>query len=119
MHELGLCGGIVEAVERRAAGRRVTRVRVRVGAQHRVVPSAFDQSFALVAQGTVADGAAVDLVVVPVRVRCLDCGHEAEAADALAACPACGGLDLETEGGDELILEAIHVEDANVSGPPG
>ena len=110
MHELGLCGGILEAVDRRAAGRRVTRVRVRVGAQHRVVPSAFDQSFALVAQGTVADGAAVDLVTVPVRVRCLDCGHEGEADDALAACPACGGLDIETEGGDELILEAIHIE---------
>ena len=48
MHELGLCEGVLEAVERRAAGRRVTRVRVRVGAQHRVVESAFDQSFALV-----------------------------------------------------------------------
>ncbi|HET9289505.1 MAG TPA: hydrogenase/urease maturation nickel metallochaperone HypA, partial [Actinomycetes bacterium] len=52
MHELGLCEGILEAVERRAAGRRVNRVRVRVGAQHRVVESAFDQSFALVSQGT-------------------------------------------------------------------
>jgi hydrogenase nickel incorporation protein HypA/HybF len=110
LHELGLCEGVLQAVERRAAGRRVTRVRVRVGAQHRVVPSAFDQSFALVAQGTVADGAAVDLVTVPVRVRCLDCGHEGEADDALAACPACGGLDIDTEGGDELILEAIHIE---------
>ncbi|MGH2814695.1 MAG: hydrogenase maturation nickel metallochaperone HypA, partial [Actinomycetota bacterium] len=93
MHELGLCEGILEAVERRAAGRRVTRVRVRVGAQHRVVPSAFDQSFALVAQGTVADGAAVDLVTVPVLVTCRDCGHQAEAGDALAVCSACGGLD--------------------------
>ncbi len=119
MHELGLCGGILEAVERRAAGRRVTRVRVRVGAQHRVVPSAFDQSFALVAQGTVADGAAVDLVVVPIRVRCQDCGHEAEATDPLAACPACGGLDIEFEGGDELVLEALHLEEADVSRHPG
>jgi hydrogenase nickel incorporation protein HypA/HybF len=119
VHELGLCEGILDAVQRRAAGRRVTRVRVRVGAQHRVVPSAFDQSFALVSQGTVADGAAVDLVVVPVRVKCLDCGHEAEAADPLAACPACGGLDLDTNGGDELILEAIHVEEEDVSRHPG
>ena len=119
MHELGLCEGVLAAVERRAAGRRVTRVRVRVGAQHRVVPSAFDQSFALVAQGTVADGAAVDLVVGPVAVRCLDCGHAAEATDPLAACPACGGLDLETEGGDELILEAIYLEEQDVSRHPG
>jgi hydrogenase nickel incorporation protein HypA/HybF len=119
VHELGLCEGILDAVVRRAAGRRVTRVRVRVGAQHRVVEPALDQAFALVSQGTVADGAAVDLVVVPVRVRCLDCGNEAEATDALAACPACGGLDLETKGGDELILEAIHLEEEDVSGHPG
>jgi hydrogenase nickel incorporation protein HypA/HybF len=106
-------------VAHRAAGRRVTRVRVRVGARHRVVASAFDQSFALVAQGTVADGAAVDLVTVPVLVTCLDCGHQAEATDALAACSACGGLDIETEGGDELILEAIHLEEEDVSRHPG
>jgi hydrogenase nickel incorporation protein HypA/HybF len=119
VHELGLCQGILEAVERRAAGRRVTRVRVRVGAQHRVVESALDQSFALVSQGTVADGAVVDLVVVPVRVRCQDCGRDTDATDALAACPACGGLDLDTEGGDELILEAISVEEDDVSRHPG
>jgi hydrogenase nickel incorporation protein HypA/HybF len=119
VHELGLCDGVLRAVERRAAGRRVTGVRVRVGASHRVVGSAFDQAFALVSQGTVADGAAVDLVVVPVTVRCLDCGHEAEAADPLAACPACGGLDLETSGGDELVLESITLEEEHVSGHPG
>ena len=30
-----------------------------------------------------------------------------------------GGLDLETEGGDELILEAIHLEEEDVSRHPG
>ena len=120
MHELVLCQGILEAVERRAAGRRVTRVRVRVGAQHRVVEPALDQAFALVSEGTVAAGAAVDLVVVPVRVRCPDCGNQAESTDALAACSACGGLDLETTGGDELILEAIQLEgEDGVSRHPG
>ena len=57
MHELGLCAGILEAVERRAAGRRVTRVRLRVGTLHRVVTPALDQAFELVAGGTVAEGA--------------------------------------------------------------
>jgi hydrogenase nickel incorporation protein HypA/HybF len=119
VHELGLCEGILQAVERRAAGRRVSRVRIRVGAQHRVVEPALEHAFALVSQGTVADGAAVDLVVVPVRVRCRDCGHAGESTDALAACPTCGALDLETEGGDELILEAIHLEEEDVSRHPG
>jgi hydrogenase expression/formation protein HypC len=81
MHELGLCEGIVEAVERRAAGRRVARVRVRIGALHQVVPSALDQAFELVAGGTTAEGAAVDLVVTPVRVGCRACGHHTDAAE--------------------------------------
>ena len=102
-----MCEGIIEAVERRAAGRRVTGVRVRVGARHRVVGPSLDQAFELVAAGTVAEGAAVDLVVVPVTLGCRDCGHQAESQEPLAACPACGGTDLEMDGGDELVLESI------------
>jgi hydrogenase nickel incorporation protein HypA/HybF len=115
VHELGLCEGILEAVERRAAGRRVTRVRVRVGARHQVVESALDQAFALVSEGTVAEGAAIELVVVPALASCLDCGQELEITDTLAACPVCGGLDLDLEGGDELVLEAIHIEGSGSS----
>ena len=38
---------------------------------------------------------------------------------ATEACPACGGLDLETGGGDELVLGAMPVEAGDVSWPPG
>jgi hydrogenase maturation protease len=64
VHEIGLCEGILDAVERRAAGRRVLGVRVRAGADLRVVEPALDQAFALVAAGSIADGARVDLVSV-------------------------------------------------------
>ena len=70
MHELGLCEDIVAAVEQRAGGRPVARVTVRVGGLHHVHPEAFEQSFAMAAAGGVADGAAAELVLLPVRVRC-------------------------------------------------
>jgi hydrogenase nickel incorporation protein HypA/HybF len=111
VHELGMCEAILDAVERRAAGRRVARVKVRVGALHRVVEPALDQAFALVSAGTVAAGAAVDLVVVPARARCAACGHEAETGDPLAACAACGG-EVDLAGGDELVLESIQLANA-------
>jgi hydrogenase nickel incorporation protein HypA/HybF len=107
MHELGLCEAIVEAVERRAAGRRVTGVRVRAGALHRVVEPALEQAFPLAAAGTVAEGAQVDLVIVPLRVACRDCGQQEETADPLAACAACGGVDLDVSGGEEFVLESV------------
>ena len=107
MHELGLCEDIVEAVARRAGARPVTRVRVRVGALHHVHPDAFEQSFALAATGTVADGARAELVLVPVRARCRGCGAVHEATEPVLGCSACGSIDVEQSGGDELVLESL------------
>jgi hydrogenase nickel incorporation protein HypA/HybF len=110
MHELGLCEEILEAVERRAAGRRVTRVRLRVGTLHRVAELALKQSFSLVADGTVAEGAAIDLVVVPIRATCAACRQATEADEVPVACAACGSTELEVIGGDELVLESIQLQ---------
>jgi hydrogenase nickel incorporation protein HypA/HybF len=108
VHELGLCTSIVDAVERRAGTRQVTRVRVRVGRLHHVHPEAFEQSFAVAAMGTVAEDAAAELVLLPVRSRCGSCGAEWEGDDLPSGCPACGSVDIELVGGDELTLESIH-----------
>jgi hydrogenase nickel incorporation protein HypA/HybF len=110
MHEFGMCDGIVEAVQRRAAGRPVARVRVRVGTLHRVVDAAFQQAFAHAAEGTEAEHAAVELVVIPVSATCLACGVVAESNDIIAVCPDCGGTDLHLTAGEELILESIEYE---------
>jgi hydrogenase nickel incorporation protein HypA/HybF len=112
VHELGLSEAILEAVEKRAAGRKVTRVRIRVGATHRVAEPALDQAFSEVAGGTVAEGAAVEVVVVPVEATCRSCGSKSEMDDVWGLCPVCGGADLDTAGGDELTLESIEVATA-------
>ena len=107
MHELGLCSSIVDAIERRAGERPVERVRVRVGRLHHVHPEAFDQSFAVAAQGTVAEDAAAELVLLPVRARCTGCDATWDCDEIPLACPSCGGVDIELVGGDELVLESI------------
>jgi len=107
MHELGLCSSIVDAIEHRAGERSVRSVRVRVGRLHHVHPEAFDQSFAIAAQGTVAEDAAAELVLLPVRARCGSCAATWEADEIPMACPQCGGVDVELVGGDELVLESI------------
>ena len=107
MHELGLCADIVAAVDRRAADRPVSRVTVRVGRLHHVHPEAFAQSFAVAAAGSAAEGATAELVLLAVRARCRACGAESEGDEMILACPACGGIDLELTGGDELVLESL------------
>lgn len=115
MHELSYCEAVVEAVEARAAGRPVARVGVRVGTVHRVVPDAFEMSFQIASAGGVAEGATTDVVVVPIQVKCGDCGASYESDDPPPSCRICGGLDLSTSGGDEVILEWIEYKAATES----
>ncbi len=120
VHELGMCEAVLQAVERRAAGRQVDSIRLRVGTLHRVVPEAMDQAFELVAAGTVAEGATIDLVTVPARTSCRSCGEQAEVEEPDALCPPCGSTDVDLEGGDELTLESLELATAgSPSGPPG
>ena len=110
MHEFGMCDGIVDAVQRRASGRRVARVKVRVGVMHRIVEEVFQQAFAHAALGSEAENAAVDIVAVPVRVVCRSCEAKFDALDFIAVCTSCGGVNLDLSGGDELVLESIQYD---------
>jgi len=112
MHEYGLCEGVLDAVRRRANGRRVARIRVRFGVRHAVDEESLAQAFGFVAEGTEAAGAAVDLVTVPATITCRDCGLAEETTDVLAVCPRCAGEDVEITGGDEMTLESITYEPA-------
>ena len=115
MHETGLSEAIVAAAVRRAAGRRVTGLRVRIGG-HPVDRDVVTQGIQLAAAGTVAADTAVDLVLEPMTVACHECGRSGPIDDHLAmvACPRCGGVDIDVTGDDDVVLESITVEDVEV-----
>jgi hydrogenase nickel incorporation protein HypA/HybF len=107
MHEFGLCEGVLDAVRQRADGRRVAGIRVRFGVRHAVDQESLEYAFSVVAEGTEAAGAAVELVTVPATITCPDCGFSGETTDVLATCPRCGGAEAKISGGDEMVLESI------------
>lgn len=111
MHEVSLGEAILDAVERRAAGRKVRRVKVRVGTLHRVVGPALDQGFSLVSEGSVAEGAALEIVNIPVTVTCRSCGEHHHTEELAFECLSCGSQEVDVDGGEELILESLELED--------
>lgn len=114
---MGLCDAMVQATLRRANGRRVHGVRVRVGG-HLVDREVIAQGFRLAASGTVAEDAEVDLVLDPMTLECASCGRRAPVNDHLAmvACPGCGGLDITLSGMEGAVLESITVDAPPVVG---
>jgi hydrogenase nickel incorporation protein HypA/HybF len=65
MHELTVAESIVEKVAETAAGRKVRRLIVEIGRDSCVSGEALAFSFSLVAEGTAAEGAALEIRPVP------------------------------------------------------
>ena len=111
MHELSIAQAIVRIAERHAAGRSVARVEVKVGPLRQVVPCALDFAFELVAQGTVVEGAELVVEEVPATGRCRGCGAHSKLDGFPLRCSACGELDLELLSGEELLVDALELEE--------
>lgn len=109
MHELSIAEAVLGVVEAHARGRRVTRVELRVGHLRQVVPDALTFAFAVVAEGTLAEGAELAIAQVPVAGRCRDCGAESELPSLPLLCPRCGSADVGITRGEELLVEALEL----------
>jgi hydrogenase nickel incorporation protein HypA/HybF len=116
MHELSLSRAILETAESHAQGRRVLALSVTVGALRQVVPDTLAFYFAILARGTVCDGAAFQPRLVAARMRCA-CGEEWDLAEPRFRCPRCGGAQVELLDGGELRLESIEVEEEPCTAP--
>jgi hydrogenase nickel incorporation protein HypA/HybF len=108
MHELGLAMEIVEIVTARAAGARVTRVIVRVGALAAVLPDQLRFCFELASAGTVAAGAELSIVEEKARGHCRSCELDSDQEHILGRC-ACGVSDFEWLSGAELKVSQMEV----------
>ena len=97
--------------ERHANGRRVEKVELRIGHLRQVVPASLEFAWELVTQGTTLDGAELQIEYVPATARCESCGTEAELQAFPARCGACGSLDVDIRGGDELLVDALELEE--------
>jgi hydrogenase nickel incorporation protein HypA/HybF len=111
MHELSIADAVVAIAGRHAGARRVLRVELRVGALRQVVPQALEFAFGLVAEGTPVEGAELVLDVVPAAGWCRACGIESELPTFPLLCAACGGADLELTQGEELLVDALELEE--------
>jgi hydrogenase nickel incorporation protein HypA/HybF len=108
MHEMAITQSVVDAVCEHAAGRHVQSVKVEIGALCAVVPDAMQFCFELATEGTVADGARLDLEMQPGAARCRSCGECFELPDLILLCH-CGSADVEVLAGRDLRILSMEV----------
>lgn len=111
MHELSITRGIIDLCVEHAAGRRVISVEVEIGELATVLPDAIGFCFEACSYGTVLEGARLDIVRIPGRGHCRDCGADTALTSLYDACPACGSYGIVVIAGEEMRVRAIEVDD--------
>ena len=112
MHEVSLVASIVELVvaeRQKQAFSRVHVIRIRLGALSHAEPDALRFCFDAVTRGTIAEGAAFEIEMVPGAGWCVVCERTVALEERLAMCPVCGDGPLRMTAGDELRLAELEV----------
>ena len=110
MHELSITRSVVAIVSERAAGQRVTRVRLEIGCLSAVMPDAIRFCFGICSADTPVAGAALEIDEIPGRGCCNDCGAEVRLNALIGRCPSCGTASLRLIAGQELNIKEMEVE---------
>jgi hydrogenase nickel incorporation protein HypA/HybF len=122
MHEMSLAEGIRGIVEDAAREQGFTRVKavvLEVGALSSVEVEALRFCFEVVVQGTIADGARLDIDTVPGVGWCMPCGKSVPIVALYDACPECGSYQVQATGGTEMRVKALDVDGAHEDAPQG
>jgi hydrogenase nickel incorporation protein HypA/HybF len=107
MHELSLASALVDTCVAHAGDDRVLSVRVEIGELAAVLPDSLRFCFEICARGTVVEGAALEILVIPGRAVCNKCGDATSLVSPFGRC-VCGGR-LRIVSGEELRVKDMEV----------
>jgi len=113
MHEMSLAESVIELVEyraRRNGSTRIKTVRLEIGKLSGVEPDAMRFCFDAVASGTLAEGAALDIIEQEGLAWCFDCSLSTPLASRSDPCPECGGYRMRLDEGLAMRVKELEIE---------
>ena len=113
MHEISIAERLVELIEEESRNHgfsRVKAIRLKIGMLGHVEPDALQFCFESVSQGTLAEGAYLELETIAGVGWCSRCRRTVAIAERYDVCPACSQIGVRMTAGDELRLTELVVE---------
>lgn len=113
MHEMSLAEGVLQLVEdtaRRESASRVKLVVLEIGRLSSVEPEAIKFCFEAVTHGSIAQGAALEIIAVPGAGWCMQCAETVPMTELYGACPKCDSHQVQPTGGTEMRVKEIEIE---------
>ncbi|MGE4483193.1 hydrogenase maturation nickel metallochaperone HypA [Acidocella sp.] len=112
MHEMALCEGLVQSLMEQASSQdfsKVHRIWLEIGALATVEPEAMRFNFPIVARGTLAEEAVLEILPVDGHGWCMQCSTPVAVRAFGAGCPLCGGFQLQISDGQQMRIKQLEV----------
>ena len=114
MHELGITQNIVAIVQENARGAPVKRVTLEIGQLSAIMADAIRFCFDICCEGTILEGATLEIMEVPGLGKCRHCGAEIRLEQPFGQCDRCDSIELDIIQGQELQIKEMEVEEVCV-----
>ena len=115
MHEAAIVEALIAEVQRQVASAgcrgRVVKLRLRIGRFSGVSTEALRFAFDLTKPGTLLAEAELEIEEPSAMCVCSVCGQQTAVDELVLACPVCGSGQIHLEGGQEMLLESIELEE--------
>lgn len=112
MHEMSLAEGVLQLMEeaaRRDHFTKVTAVWLEIGQLSGVEPEAMQFCFDAVTRDSVAQGARLEIIIMPGTGWCMACAKTVPMTEVFGECPHCRGYPLQVTGGTEMRVKELEV----------
>jgi len=113
MHEMAIAQGILDIVLKTAAENKVAKVtgiQLLIGQMTQVEPECLTFGFAALSMGSIAEGAHIEIRIVPLVGQCNRCGQEFSVERYCFLCPQCDSPKVTIISGRELAVEYLEGE---------
>ena len=115
MHELSIVDALIDQtrteIENTGQTGRVLRLDLTIGRLSGVYCDSIRFAFDLLSKGTPLEGAELHITEPKASCLCHACDARVEIDEFVEQCPECGGGDVSINGGRQLLLQSIEIED--------
>lgn len=110
MHELSLCGAIVDTVNEHSGGRPVTSVNLTIGHFRQVVPETLQFCWEMRTKDTELESTALHIEAIPAVIECDECGDKTTLTHPILRCGSCDSAKTTMLTGEEFLIQSIDLE---------
>ena len=113
MHELAICQSLIDQVEVIALEHKaqsISSIVIGIGLLSGVEAQLLKNAYPVASAGTVAEDAELVVELLPIKVKCTQCGSESDALPNKLICKQCGDWRTTLLSGDEMMLLKVELE---------